>query len=201
MSTFDSGLLDALSVPIGELIASVGRGVADAQRELDAASMASLRELYQQNEGLYAELQRIGYRPTWYHIPEAEGELQVALTVSGQSGSAQPSSARALASGARIKLYAAPVDAGYAAKYGFNLQATSKVRFRVVPVPPSVAAEALRVVPALVGLKLGEARERLAALGLPLAEITAADSATVTKQTPAPGTLLGPNDLIELEAS
>jgi len=32
---------------------------------------------------LFRELQRIGYRPTWYHIPEAEGQIQVALSVAG----------------------------------------------------------------------------------------------------------------------
>ena len=77
-------LLDALSCPIGDLIAAVGRGVADAQRALDEASLATLSEVYSRNDGLLGELQRIGYRPNWYHIPEVESELQIALTIGGE---------------------------------------------------------------------------------------------------------------------
>src|SRR4051812_31416696 len=85
MATFDtSPLLDALSAPVGELFAAVGRGVAEAQREMDAATLSALQEIYGRGDGFYGELQRIGYRPTWYHIPEAEGELQVALSLAGQ---------------------------------------------------------------------------------------------------------------------
>ena len=84
--------LEALSVPFGDLIASVGRGVADAQREMDFASFALLQEIYR-DEGPLRELQRIGYRPNWYHIPEVEGELQVALTISGEETRSASSSA------------------------------------------------------------------------------------------------------------
>jgi hypothetical protein len=188
MSTFDTKpLLDALSVPVGELIASVGRGIAEAQREMDAATIGALQQIYGTHEGLFLELQRIGYRPTWYHIPEAEGEIQVALTVTGQESTDSGASAGA----SKIKLYAAPVDAGYASRFGFSLQASSRLKFRIVPVPPSTAADAMQVVPALVGLTLGEARARLALLGITgtLPQQTP-DTAAVTSQTPAAGTLL-----------
>lgn len=188
MATFETApLLDALSAPLGALISAVGRGVAEAQREMDAASIAALQEIYASDEGLYLELQRIGYRPTWYHIPEVESELQIALTVTGQQtqgGSGVPGSSP-------VRLYAAPVDAGYASRYNFSLQASSRVRFRIVPVPPSTAVETTRIVPALVGLTLGEARERLLALDIPVTLPAAApDTATVAGQTPGPGTTL-----------
>lgn len=188
MATFETApLLDALSAPLGALISAVGRGVAEAQREMDAASIAALQEIYASDEGLYLELQRIGYRPTWYHIPELESELQIALTVTGQQtqgGSGVPGSSP-------VRLYAAPVDAGYASRYNFSLQASSRVRFRIVPVPPSTAVETTRIVPALVGLTLGEARERLLALDIPVTLPAAApDTATVAGQTPGPGTTL-----------
>ena len=188
MATFETApLLDALSAPLGALISAVGRGVAEAQREMDAASIAALQEIYTSNEGLYLELQRIGYRPTWYHIPEVESELQIALTVTGQ----QTSGGSAVPGSSPVRLYAAPVDAGYASRYNFSLQASSRVRFRIVPVPPSTAVETTRIVPALVGLTLGEARARLLALDIPATVPPAApDSATVAGQTPAPGTTL-----------
>lgn len=189
MPTFETApLLDALSAPLGALISAVGRGVADAQREMDAASIAAMQEIYASNEGLYLELQRIGYRPTWYHIPEVESDLQIALTVTGQ----QSQGGSAAVGASPVRLYAAPVDAGYASRFNFSVQASSRVRFRIVPVPPSTAVETTRIVPALVGLTLGEARGRLLALDIPLTPppTTTPDTAVVTAQTPGPGTTL-----------
>lgn len=190
-------VLDALSVPFGDLIASVGRGVADAQRALDTASIAALQEVYSEKNGPYQELQRIGYRPNWYHIPEVEGEIQVALTVGGQE--TQSSSATSPARGPRaVKLYATPVDAGYASRFGFSLQATSSVKFRIVPVPPSSQAEAMQVMPALVGLTLAETRARLTLLGITATFPNEADTALVATQDPQPGTLLGPTTTVRI---
>jgi hypothetical protein len=186
MATFDTALLDALSVPLGDLISSVGRGVADAQHDLDVATIDSLRELYAASAGTDLDLQAIGYRPNWYHIPQADGEIQVALTVTGEGGSP----AGAIGPVRRIKVYAAPVDAGYSSRFNFTLEAASKLSFRIVPIPPSSAAEGLRVAPVLVGLTVAEARARLALLGIPGEFGTAADSAAVTAQDPAPGTIL-----------
>lgn len=183
----DTKVLDALSAPLGSLIASVGRGVADAQREMDAASLAAYREIYESNDGMLSELQRIGYKPTWYHIPEAESEIQVALTVSGSESSTTPSTSP---SRQKIKLYATPVDAGYASRFNFSLQAASRLKFKVVPIPPSNAAEALLVVPALVGLRLDEARARLTLLNVPATLPEGAPETVVTKQSPAAGTIL-----------
>src|SRR5687767_437353 len=187
--------LEALSVPFGDLIASVGRGVADAQREMDAASFALLQEIYR-DEGPLRELQRIGYRPNWYHIPEVEGELQVALTVSGEE--TRQASSPGVSRAAAIRLYATPVDAGYTSRFGFTIQATSKIKFRIVPVPPSSAAEAIQVMPALVGLTRAEAGARLALLAIGITLPAGADSAIVASQQPAPGTVLGLNTTVSV---
>jgi hypothetical protein len=204
MATFDEKqIVDALSMPLGELIASVGRGVAEAQREMDAASIAALQEVYSRGDGLFLELQRIGYRPTWYHIPEAEGDLQIALTATSEQTAGSPSSGAAAGTAlgpAKIKLYASPVDAGYASRFAFNVQASSRVKFRIVPVPPSTVADALQVVPALTGLTVGDARARLAQLNIPGSFPTGAiDAATVTVQEPAAGTLLSAGQSVTLK--
>ena len=195
MATSDiKPLLEALSCPLGELIASVGRGVAEAQRELDHASLATLQDVYARGDGLFGKLQKIGYRPTWYHIPEAEGDLQIALTISGNEASGGAGTTPpAGAARSKVKLYATPVDAGYASRFGYTLNASSRVKFKIVPVPPSNAADALLAMPALTGLTLSEARARLSLLGITGTLPSAADSAVVTSQQPAPGTLLGSN--------
>lgn len=190
--TIDTKLLDALSVPLGNLIAAVGRGVADAQREMDAASLAAYREVYESNEGFLSELQRIGYRPTWYHIPEVESEIQMALTVSGTEQSSNSRGTQL----SKMKLYAAPIDAGYSARYNFALQASSRIKFRVVPIPPSNAAETLRVVPVLVGLTVEEVRVRLSLLNVPAVYPEGPETAKITSQTPAPGQLLAEGESV-----
>jgi hypothetical protein len=177
----DNDLLDVLSAPLGDLIASVGHGVADAQRALDSASLAALREIYGSDEDFFRELQAIGYRPTWYHIPEAEGDIQIALSVSGTETT---SSVGSLTPRARIKLYAAPVDAGYTSRYNFALTASSRLKFRVVPVPPSWPPRRYAWC-RRVGLQLGEARAAIAA-GIVAAHSDAESNAVVETQRPRP---------------
>ena len=64
------------------------------------------------------------------------------------------------------------------------------MKFRIVPVPPSTAAEGMQFVPSLIGLSLGEARSRLALLGISATVPDAASTAIVATQTPPAGTLL-----------
>ncbi|EHR69511.1 PASTA domain-containing protein [Burkholderiales bacterium JOSHI_001] len=203
MAEFDDTLplLDALSAPIGDLIAAVGRGVADAQRAMDEASLATLSDVYARGDGLLGELQRIGYRPNWYHIPEVESELQIALTISGERTRGAGSTGGL--GGGKLRLYAAPVDAGYSSRFNFQLQASSKVKFKIVSIPPSNAADALQAMPALVGLPLGEARARLRLLGITGTTVPAegGDTLTVTTQQPAPGTLLGNGSAVQVSTN
>ncbi|NOK21985.1 PASTA domain-containing protein [Corallococcus carmarthensis] len=174
--------LEALSAPLGALISAVGRGVAEAQRELDAATIEQIRELYASDEDLAVELQRIGYRPTWYHIPEAEAEIAVALSITSEERSEGRS---------RLKMYGAPLDASYTNRFAYSLTAQSRLKFRVVPVPPSPQAEALVVVPAVVGKTVAEARALLSAIGVPHRfPDGAADASLVTSASVGPGALL-----------
>lgn len=163
MAKFESptAMMDALSAPVDELIAAVGEGVARAQQAMDAATLENLRAIYAEDDDAARMLRDIGYRPTWYQIPEASAELTMALTVSGEQ------SAHGSGGGRRgLKLMGAPVNAGYTNRYNFEMKASSTVRFRVVPVPPSVAVDELRVVPRLAGMRYGEALELLDRLAI-----------------------------------
>src|SRR5690606_25018267 len=194
-------LLETLSAPIRELIAAVGQGVPDAQHSLDAQTIANFQTIYsEQNTAAFEALRSIGYRPTWYHIPEISAEINVALTVSGTVES-QPAGgvpANSLLA-PKVRMFAAPVDAGYTSKYNYDLKAASALKFRIVPVPPSPAAEALRVVPDVVGQAWSAARELLQRLDVPyrLPDPAPADSDVVAAQTPAAGTLLTSGQVVE----
>lgn len=189
MPVFDEPqLLDALSTPVGDLLTSVASGVAAAQRDLDMNTLATYREVYGGTDPGMRELQRIGWRPTWYQIPEVEAEISIALTVTGSSETTGP---------ARMKAYAAPVDAGYSSRYNFELKAASRVRFKIVPVPEPATAERVQLVPALVGLRVEQAKDLLVALGLPASfPATALPTSVVTSQSPTAGALFDTSSIV-----
>lgn len=164
---------DVVAAPLGDVIASVGEGVAAAQHALDEGSLAAVLELYADGDDAKMRLLReIGYRPTFYTLPDTTGEVRVALKL-GQ-GAAGASAAKAVSKssvptavmarlGARglnlsQKLYASPVDAGYSNQYGYTADVSAKLTFRIVPIPPPDGVDELRLVPALVGKALSDAR-------------------------------------------
>lgn len=177
-------ITDALSAPIGELIAAVGNGVAEAQQAMDEATIAKMRALaHAEDSDTLHLLRQMGWQPTWYQIPEVEAQLNVALSVSGSETQA-----------GKIRLLAAPVDASYQSRFNYQLQVASTVKFRIVPVPPSPKAERARAVPILTGLSFKDAKARLVdtdiAWQLVNPESTPAEDAKVSTQYPAPGTLI-----------
>lgn len=187
-------MIDALSAPLGDLIAEVGRSVAEAQMAMDAATIENVRTLAVASgpDDPNLLLRQIGYQPTWYQIPEVTAEITIALTLTGSgSGSHSPP---AKGAAPRARMVATPVDAAYASRYNFELKAASSLKFRIVPVPPSPGAERMRVVPTLVGLSFADARSRLADLDirwtLPAGKAAPADPTLVTAQQPAAGEIL-----------
>lgn len=187
-------LIDALSAPLGDLIAEVGRSVAEAQMAMDAATIENVRALITASgpDDPNRLLQQIGYQPTWYQIPEVTAEITIALTLSGSGQTSGSASAKP--GPTRMRMLAAPVDASYASRYNFELKAASSLKFRIVPVPPSPAAERMRVAPALVGQSFAKARARLAELDirwtLPEKTVAPADATLVVTQEPAPGEIV-----------
>lgn len=179
---------DVLSAPLGDLIANVGRGVADAQQAMDRATLEQLERLYASNEEFASRLRDLGYRPTWYHIPSAEAELQVALKLSGTVDYSSGSVGKRA-----LKAFAAPVDASYRNTYDYDVSAASTIKFTIVPIPEPAQLEARGVVPELTDMPLADAEALLTRLGIPyrLAD-DAVTSATVARTEPVAGTVLEP---------
>jgi hypothetical protein len=181
-----SQITRTLSAPLGELIAAVGRGVAEAQAALDLHTVETFKAVHGGDEANYQVLREVGYQPTWYRIPEVSAEIYVTLSAHGQeqsSGSqgAPPPEDPALEEDAlveppaeapppgRIQLYATPVDASFSNTYDYQLRACSQLKFRIVPVPPSDQADGMKLVPPdlnVTGKPLRDARARLDQLGI-----------------------------------
>lgn len=164
---------DVLSEPLGNLIASIGKGVGEAQAALDAGSLSQTLEIYREDSNRPPEEQKmielmrsIGYQPTFYVLPETEVEAQVSLsfnmnnTETGLDRSNQVS---------RSKVYAMPINAGNTNKYNLNVNAFAKLKFKIVPVPTPADIIEMRFVPDLmnpVKLAAADAEKLLTDLGL-----------------------------------
>ncbi|HEX6374517.1 MAG TPA: PASTA domain-containing protein [Allosphingosinicella sp.] len=212
---FSSLVSEVLASPLGDVIASVGEGVAAAQRALDEASVAKTLEIYSEGgEELIQLMREIGYRPTFYALPETIGEVNVSMRLSSEVGAAPPLPAAAApvpgrplarltpTTASRVKTYVTPVDAGFANRYNFTATASAKLTFKIVPVPPPAGVEDVRVVPDLTGRTVAVARDVLDALGLEGSFVgvngqaaTPEESATVKSTDP------GKNAVVQLGAT
>jgi len=172
---------DVVASPLGAVIASVGEGVAEAQQALDEGSLAKTLEIYTEGgEEMLTVLREIGYRPTFYALPETTGEVRVSLhlgkSVSGgitnpPGTGIQPVVRTQLARtgrnlGIQPRLYATPVDAGYANRYGYKADISATLTFKIVPVPAPDGVDELRVLPDFVGKTIAQSRALAESLGL-----------------------------------
>lgn len=206
MSDIKRLIHDTTAAPLGQIIASVGQGVAEAQRALDEQALAQLEALYRDNDEAMALLRRSGWQPTFYTLPETEGEVKVALSLSGTHGGTGETTRRASAlpgkrGASRIALYAAPVDAGYQNRFGYQATVGASLRFRIVPVPPPAAVEEMPIVavPRLIGMASEAARELLAEFRLEAAVApSGSPSGSVLAQDPAPGEVLRRGEVVTL---
>jgi hypothetical protein len=161
-------LAESVASPLGEVIAAVGQGVADAQRALDEAAIAATLAIHEQqgDEGL-ERLREIGYRPTFYVLPDTACEVQVSMRIGGSGGADGSAGAPArLGRLGTARTYVTPVDAGFQQRYGFEARAAAKLTFRIVPVPPPAALDEGRPMPAVEGLTVDDALAALDRLGL-----------------------------------
>ncbi|QXP58757.1 hypothetical protein [Olleya sp. HaHaR_3_96] len=179
---------EILSGPLGELIASIGRGVGEAQAALDEGSLRQTLELYkiesqQDIEGqegatsdeeaviineerrLMQLIRSIGYQPTFYVIPETEVEAKVSLNMdisNNQSTNLQQPYQRS-----KYRANVTPLNANNINQYNLNANAAATLKFKIVPVPaPSGVAEK-RIMPNLIDREYNEVtREHIESIGL-----------------------------------
>lgn len=203
---------DVVASPLGDVIASVGEGVAAAQQALDEGALSKTLEIYTQDgdEGLKL-LREIGYRPTFYALPETTGEVRVSLQLGNASQAGNPAIqvAKNLRPNVGIKLarlgmnispkpriYASLVDAGYANRYNYQADVSAKLSFKIVPVPPPEGSDELRRLVRVVGKTLAEAVRLLEQQGL---EPIVKDAEGVLVENPAAEKIVMTQQPAELE--
>ncbi len=187
---------DVVAAPLGDIIASVGEGVAEAQLALDEGSLAKTLEIYAEGgEDALSVLREIGYRPTFYALPETTGEVKISMHLGkSPAGTAiRPSSSTRLQpavlaqlarTGRNIsikpRVYATPVDAGYANRYGYRANISATIRFKIVPVPAPEGADELRILPNFVGKTVVQSEVIAGNIGLDLSFVDASGAVVAT---------------------
>lgn len=146
---------ELLGGPLGSLISSVGQGVGEAQAALDHGALTQTLDLYDFSKDedrspealtLINLARSIGYQPTFYAIPETEVEAQISLSMDIKP---QQGSAVAGLPLSRFAINATPLNAGNVNRFGLQSNAMAKMKFKIVPVPPSGGVSELRVIPDL----------------------------------------------------
>ena len=132
-------ITDLLSSPMQAVITALGVGVAQAQRELDRYAIETQREI---NEDPL--LSEHGLQAIWYQMPRTELELTTAIALEEQVDDEGP---RVLGPYSLKQIHLQPINASYTNQFEYDVQASSKVKLTIVPVPPPAAEDA--VVPRL----------------------------------------------------
>lgn len=124
--------VEALSAPIEEVIAALGTGIARAQRELDRMALDGQREI--DEDPVLAET---GLQATFYQIPKADLELSVAVALEKvPQTTPPPKPVFPFRLPVLSAIHLQPVNAKYTNQFSFDVQASSKVKLTIVPVPP-----------------------------------------------------------------
>ncbi len=176
-----------------EVMVEIGRGIAQAQHELNISSME-----IQNHIDAHENLRNYGLMATWYALPETTFEMKVNYAVvqkKESEGKIEPSKAVRMA----------PINATYQNFFKSTTNTESQFRFKVVPVPPPVHVSEPVVVPDLSGLTLDEAKNRLRDARLRLGEMihqsgtpTNDQDTQVVQQSIAAGTEVRINDVVAI---
>lgn len=117
---------EVLLRPLGDVLAKVGEGVAQAQRAMDLNSLATQTLI--DNDPVLSEY---GLQATWYHMPEVTLELKMSLTLKRETKTDSAGRVRQ----SKLSLLAAPHNARVQNTLGLDVQGTSTVKARIVSIP------------------------------------------------------------------
>ncbi|MCL2549617.1 MAG: DUF4332 domain-containing protein [Methanimicrococcus sp.] len=186
---------------LGEMIAEMGRGVAQAQHELDMSSLA-----VQQYIDADENLSQYGLSSTWYALPETTFTIKVDYAIvkeETEEGETQNDGtpAKEILNTMRI----APINAKYQNYFKSTTSIESELKFKIVPVPPPAKVNDTVIVPDLSDLSVEEAKEVIIASLLRVGALERVEGPTdndkdtqVFMQSKEAGTEAKRNDIISI---
>jgi len=149
---------DLLNVPMGDMIRQMAFAIADAQVELDEASvrvaqMMSGTEMTVVNDdgsssrerttvlfgGNEVSMMELGFSPTFYQFVDTIIEVKIAIKMTRTYTSERKvkgKQTRFSIGRGGFSISTTPVDATYSSKYTYSAEGSSLLRTKLVPVPP-----------------------------------------------------------------
>lgn len=120
---------DVLVRPLSDVLVSIGKGIADTQIALDRNSADT--QIFIENDEI---LSTYGLSATWYHMPEIELELKLALSIHEET--------IVDADVSKAKIFGVPLDASYTRNYDYDVKGSSLLRIKIASIPPPSSLEA-----------------------------------------------------------
>ena len=160
---------------MGDVISSVGRGIAEAQQALDMSAIMTQQQI-NKDEDLLAW----GLSAHWYTIPEATVNLKMSYQMSNErveEGSVKAESA-AVGAITKRRLMISPVNAKFTNTFKVNESLQSEVTLKFLPIPAPTRWTEQITVPDFSGMTLADAKESIRANGLKLGDVKLADEVT-----------------------
>ena len=119
---------DALIKPMSDILTSIGKSIAEAQREMDRNSADT--QIFIENHEI---LSQYDLRSTWYHMPEIDLELKISLSLHEETDLDTHVSVP--------QLLGATLDASYSKKYDYDVEGASQIKVKIVSIPPPSSVE------------------------------------------------------------
>jgi hypothetical protein len=174
--------VETFSAPIESLIVALGKGLSEAQKALDANSIAT-----QETIDSDPVLSQYGLQAQWYQFPSVTLNLKLALSVT-EDQTQTPPPAPLLAGTAlainsslpRMQVIAQPLSPAFQAHFNYDSSAASEVNVTIAPVPPPRSGGQLAA-------RMTAAQAQTAALASPAKFVTTQDSHGVATPAAADG--------------
>lgn len=166
---------------MGELVAELGKGVAEAQQDMDRQAIETYRQILADEE-----LTEYGITPSWFTIPEATLQLKMSYSVvkkedSGSGGSTNPPKSKR-------RLLVSPSNATYKNLFNQSESTQSELNLKIISVPPPTKVTGTIYMPELIGKSYVEAKLILENAGLVIkGEAPSSGNAIVKTQLPEAG--------------
>ena len=158
---------ELLNVPMGDMIRQMAFAIADAQVQLDEASlrvaeMMSGQKIERKDDGtagatidtriLFGGEQKsmleLGFTPTFYQFVDTVIEVKIAVKIAQEvastntiKGEMKTSRLTFGSGGISYSVTTVPVDATYSSKYSFTSEGSSLLRTKLQPIPPPAILE------------------------------------------------------------
>jgi hypothetical protein len=155
---------DLLNVPMGDMIRQMAFAIADAQVELDEASIKVAQMMAGQPvaaedggeassslvrfDGEDMSMMELGFTPTFYQFVDTIIEVKIAIKITSEREYTNKSKGRRTSAsfGRRgFRVTSTPVDATYSSKYSYSAEGSSLLRTKLAPIPaPAILEERIR---------------------------------------------------------